>query len=120
MEDVIRYLDRMRETAYPQGIGGPLTADEVLTELGRNFAHTLPTNRKKAWNDVVMMLMTNLAVLRNENCSALRDIINICRDIDDTMGGGGRNETPTGEPLDEIGKGWVMPDVETNGTPSNG
>jgi len=96
-----------------------LTAAEVLTQLGRNFADTLPTNRKKAWNDVVMILMTNLAVFEGTNFSAIRDCINMCREIDKEMGGGGRNETPTGEPLDEIGKGWVMPDVVgENGTNS--
>jgi len=89
-----------------------LTATEVLEQMGQNFARTLPTNRKKAWNDVVMTLMTNLAVLRNENCAALRDIINIARDIDEKMGTSGKEAADDEERLDGIGRGWTLPDVK--------
>lgn len=111
-----KYLGNFDGGEYAPSMGihksSPPSADEVLQDLGRDFAATLPTNRKKAWNDVVMKLMTNLAVLKNENCSALRDIINIARDIDEKMGTSGTEKKSDEERLDGIGRGWVLPDVK--------
>lgn len=89
-----------------------LTATEVLEQMGSSFAATLPTNRKKAWNDVVMTLMTNLGVLKDENTSGIRDIINIARDIDEKMGTSGKEAADDEERLDGIGRGWTLPDVK--------
>lgn len=89
------------------------SADEVLQDLGRDFAATLPTNRKKAWNDVVMKLMTNLAVLsKMESTTGIKDIINMARDIDEKMGTSGTEKKSDEERLDGIGRGWVLPDVK--------
>lgn len=90
-----------------------LTADDVLTKLGRDFAATLPTNRKKAWNDVVMTLMTNLSTLSKvENTSGIKDIINMARDIDKEHGSSNVEKLDDENRLDGIGRGWTLPDVK--------
>lgn len=86
-------------------------ARDVLSSLGSKFVEEYRANRKTAWNNFMFGLMLNLDTLASSDLIAnLRDLIAICRDIDEKVGSGEQGKSATGEPLDVVSERWVKKD----------
>ena len=88
----------------------PPTPNELLAQIGRIFAQEYPNNRKQAWRNVMVAMMSNVEVLSmadRDRVECVRAIITMSREIDEKMGADEKNASGTGEPLDTVAEKWT-------------
>jgi len=92
--------------------GKALTAEELLEKIGLDFLDNYRQDSAKAWEDLMLAVMTNLGTLANSALvGPVRDLINIAKDVEDQI----RKSREIGPktldgdrrlPMDAIGAQW--------------
>jgi hypothetical protein len=91
-----------------------LTAEQLLKKIGLDFLDTYRQDSAKAWENLMLEVITNLATLaKSELVAPVRDLINIAKDVEDQIRKSRTIEakTPDGErrlPMDAIGAQWRL------------
>jgi hypothetical protein len=96
------------------GVEDPLSAEELLQKIGQDFLADYRQDTAKAWENLLLAMMSNLKVLAESALVApVRDLINIAKDVEDQIRKFRTVEakTPDGDrrlPMDQIGAQWRL------------
>lgn len=91
------------------------TADEIISQMGEDFAFLVKKDRRQAFQKMRDTLMMNLPVIAKSGLApAVHEMVALAMDIDKAILGGSAQGSTT-EPLDKFIDRWTLKDEGDEG-----